>query len=79
LPAASTGGAFGAHPARFRVSHLGRSDHSAPQRADRVNFSEGTAGGTPAAPERNLGGRGGADFSLGAALSRPTPEAAIAD
>lgn len=57
LPAASAGGAFGAHPARFRVSRHGRSDHSAPQRADRANFSEGTAGGTPVTPERGLGGR----------------------
>ena len=57
LPAASAGGAFGAHPARFRVSRHGRSDHSAPQRTDRANFSEGTAGGMPVTPERGLGGR----------------------
>lgn len=59
-PRPCTGGAFVAHPAHFRVSHLGRSDHSAPQRADRANFSEGAAGEMPATPERNLGGR---DFS----------------
>jgi len=55
-PQPHSGGASDAQPAHFRVSHLGRSDHSVPQRADRVNFSEGTAGGMPAAPERNLGG-----------------------
>ena len=54
------GGAFVAHPAHFRVSRLGRSDHSAPQRADRANFSEGATGEMPVTPERNLGGR---DFS----------------
>jgi hypothetical protein len=45
------GGASGARPAHFRVSHLGRSDHSAPQRADRANFSEGSGG--ECRPRRN--------------------------
>ena len=63
----------GAHPARFRESRPGRSDHSAPQRSDRASFSEGTTGVTPVAPEQGLGGRdvGNADIRLsGFALPR---------
>ena len=50
-PQPHSGGASDAQPAHFRVSHLGRSDQSVPQRADRVNFSEGTSGGRR--PRRN--------------------------
>ena len=65
LPAASAGGAFAAHPACSKVSHLGRSDHSAPQRADRANFSEGATGKMPVMPEQDLGGRDNNQASCG--------------